>query len=77
MASSSHYHYHQDNDDDIDLDTPFEEFFNNYAPIPEPKERKNVFLSTDTRRKATINCGMIIFLKLRRTREIYFGNGFE
>ena len=40
MASSSHYHYHQDNDDDIDLDTPFEEFFNNYVPILEPKERK-------------------------------------
>ena len=43
MASSSHYHYHKDDDDDIDLDTPFEDFFNNYAPIPEPKERKKTY----------------------------------
>ena len=43
MASSSHYHYHKDDDDDIDLDTPFEDFFNNYAPIPEPKEKNKTY----------------------------------
>ena len=48
MTSSSHYHYHQDDDDEFDLDTPFEEFFNTYAPIPEPKERKKrIFIERD------------------------------
>ena len=38
MASSSHYHYHKDYD--ADFESLFKEFFENYALIPEPKERK-------------------------------------
>uniref|UniRef100_A0A0D3BTF9 DDE Tnp4 domain-containing protein n=1 Tax=Brassica oleracea var. oleracea TaxID=109376 RepID=A0A0D3BTF9_BRAOL len=74
MASSSHYHYHKD--DDADFETPFEEFFNNYAPIPEPKERKNVFLSRETGKKATKNYGIIIFLKLQHTLTNYSGDEY-
>ena len=76
MTSSSHYHYHKDDDDD-DLDTPFEEFLNNYAPIPEPKERKNVFLSRDTEKKTTTGFGMIILARIQHTLPVYSGDGFK
>ena len=52
MASSSHYHYHNDDDDD-EFETLFEEFFEIPDIIPEPKERKNAFLSRETGKMAT------------------------
>ena len=75
MTSSSHYHYHKD--DDADFESPFEEFFNNYAPIPEPKERKNVFLSRETGKKATRSSGMITLAILQHILPSYSGDGFE
>ena len=75
MASSSHYHYHKD--DDAEFETPFEEFFENYAVIPEPKEGKNVFLLRQNGKKATINSGMIILVRRQHTLTIYFRHGFE
>ena len=74
MASSSHYHYH--NGDDDELDTVFDDIFEDADFIPEPKERKNVFLSRDTERKATTSFGMIIFATLQHTRTICSGDGF-
>ena len=76
MASSSHYHYHKDNDDD-DFESIFDDFFENSDLIPEPTERKNIFLSTETGKKVTTNSGMIVFLKLQHTLTIYSADGFE
>ena len=75
MASSSHYHYHKD--DDADFESPFEENFENYDLIPEPKERKSTFLSREIGKKATVNSRMIILVKLQHTLTIYSGDGFE
>ena len=76
MASSSHYHYHQD-DDDANFETPFEEFFENATLIPESKMRKSVFLLREIEKKATINSGMIILVKLQHILTIYFDDGSE
>ena len=51
MASSSHYHYHKD--DDAEFESMFEDFLEIPDIIPEPKERKNVFLLRETGKKAT------------------------
>ena len=51
MASSSHYHYHKD--DDAEFESMFEDFLEIPDIIPEPKERKNVFLLRKTGKKAT------------------------
>ena len=51
MTSSSHYHYHKE--DDAEFEALFEELLEIPDIIPEPKERKNVFLSRETGKKAT------------------------
>ena len=75
MASSSHYHYHKD--DDNEFDSIFDDLLENLDFIPEPKERKKLFLSRETGKKATTSSGMIILSKLQHTRTIYSGGGFE
>ena len=75
MASSSHYHYHKD--DDAELESMFEEFLEIPDIIPEPKERKNVFLLRETEKTVTRSFGMIILAKLKHSRTIYSGDGFE
>lgn len=76
MASSSHYHYHREGDKDA-IDTVFDDLFENTDVIPEPKERKNVFLLRETGKKATTNSGKIILVKRQHTTTVYFGAGFE
>ena len=75
MASSSHYHYHKDDEDD--LDTVFDDSFESEDLVPEPKERKNVFLLRETEKKATRSCGMIILATLQHIRTIYSTDGFK
>ena len=62
MVSSSHYHYHKGDDDEFD--SIFEDIYENLDFIPEPKERKNLFLSRETGKKATTTSGIIILATL-------------
>jgi len=75
MASSSHYHYHKDDDDEFD--SIFDDLLENPDFIPEPKERKNVFLSRETGKKATTTFGMIILATLQHIRTICSADDFE
>ena len=75
MAFSSHYYYHKDDDDEFD--SIFDDYFENPDLIPEPKERKNVFLSRETGKKATRSSGMITLAILQHTLPSYSGDGFE
>ena len=77
MASSSHYHYHNNDDNDDEFESVFEDLLEIPDSILEPKERKNVYLSRETGKKAIESSGMIIFRKLQHIRPIYSGDGFE
>uniref|UniRef100_A0A0D3BEJ6 Myb-like domain-containing protein n=1 Tax=Brassica oleracea var. oleracea TaxID=109376 RepID=A0A0D3BEJ6_BRAOL len=67
--------------DEDEFDSIFDDYFENLDLIPEPKERKNVFLSRETGKKATRSSGMITFAILQHTlptiRQLAYGGGAD